>query len=175
MPRRMILIIAAAVITAQSLPGSARQGTQLDPNLRQATAEVHLLVKQSLESVLAENKLPDGNLLGSSTRIAIREELRRAKLRLGREALPQREGYEFYLISEAQTQTEADRTSRAVHYITVDQPSITGETATLSVGVDVTFPRVPRVTKLCCCTGHGQFQRIDGRWTFLKWSGMTCS
>jgi len=175
MHTRMVLIIGASVIAGQALSGSTRQGTQLDPNIARATSEVHMLVKQSLEDLLLGKRVPDGNLLGNSSRIAIREELPRAKLRLGREALPQRDGYEFYLITEIQAQTEADRTRQAVHYITVDQPSITADSAVLWVGVDVTFPSEPKVVKLCCCTGHGQFKRTEGRWTFVKWSDITCS
>ena len=36
-------------------------------------------------------------------------------------------------------------------------------------------PSEPKVIILCCCTGHGQFQRSDGRWKFVKWAGTVCS
>jgi hypothetical protein len=114
-------------------------------------------------------------LLGKATRIAIREEMPDARLRLSRGALPQRAGYEFVLISEAAAQAEADRVRRAVYFITVDRPSITEDTATISIGVDVVSPREPKSIKMCCCNGVGQFQRAGGRWTFVKWVQMICS
>jgi hypothetical protein len=42
------------------------------------------------------------------------------------------------------------------------------------MGVDVLFPREAKVVKTCCCTGRGQFHRVEGRWSFEKWSGMIC-
>ena len=98
-----------------------------------------------------------------------------AGLKLGRGALPQREGYEFYLISEGAAQSEADRARQPVTFITVDGPSISEDTAMVSLGVDVVFPREPKQTKLCCCTGRGEFRRAEGRWTFVKWADIICS
>jgi hypothetical protein len=114
-------------------------------------------------------------LLGKATRIAIREEMPEAGLKLSRGALPQRPGYEFSLISEVGAQAEADRVRRAVYFIIVDRPSIVEDTATLSLGVDVESPREPKTIKMCCCTGQGQFRRAGGRWTFVKWAQTICS
>ncbi len=57
-----------------------------------------------------------------------------ASLRLGSGALPQREGFEFYLVSKAGAQAEANRTGQAVPFIAVDQPLITDDTATILGG-----------------------------------------
>ena len=140
-----------------------------------ATPDVEVLVKQAVEDRFAAKDLPDGNLLGNATRIAIREEMPDAGLKLSRGALPQRDGYEFFLISEVAAQAEADRVGRAVYFITVDRPSIIEDTATISLGVDVVSPREPKTIKMCCCTGQGQFRRAGGRWTFVKWAQMICS
>lgn len=96
-------------------------------------------------------------------------------MRLGVGAPPQREGYEFFLISIGTAQAEADKSRQEVRFITVDRPSITGDAATVSVGVDLVLPREPRVIKLCCCTGYGEFRRTNGRWTFVRWAETICS
>ncbi len=140
-----------------------------------ATGDIQLLAKHAVEDRLAAKNLPDGHLLGVSTRIAIRAEMPRAMATLGRDALPQRAGIEFYLISQAAAQTEADRIREAVPFIVVDQPSIAGDTATIALGVDVVFPTEPRVDKLCCCTGQAQFERKEGRWRFVKWTEVICA
>jgi hypothetical protein len=140
-----------------------------------ATAAIELLVKQAVEDRFTAGDLPDRSLLGTSTRIAIREEMPAAGVKLGGGALPQLEGYEFYLISGASAQSEAERTQRAITFITVDGPSITDDTATVSLGVDVTAPLRPNEVKLCCCSGEAQFRRAEGRWTFVNWVGTTCS
>jgi len=99
----------------------------------------------------------------------------RAQLKLSAGALPHREGYEFYLISEKAAQAEADRTGQLVFFITADQPSITDGVATLWLGTDVTIPTDSRKAKTCCCRRLGQFRRSDGRWTFVKWLDWICS
>jgi hypothetical protein len=159
-----LLLIAAAV-----------GGVEAQLPQRMATPDIELLVKQSVEDRFGAKDIPDGNLLGKATRIAIREEMPEAGLKLGRGALPQRDGYAFSLISDAAAQAEADRVGRPVFFVAVDRPSIIDDTATISLGVDVVSPREPKSIKMCCCTGQGQFRRTDGRWTFVKWVQMICS
>ena len=137
-------------------------------------AEVELLIKQALEDRLAENDIPDGILLGR-TRIAILQVMPRTGQTLTARALPHRDGPEFYLLSSRDAQAEADRTGRNVPYIFVDTPIIKGDTASLSIGVDFVMPRNKKAIKACCCTGFGQFMRVTGKWTLLKWASISCS
>jgi hypothetical protein len=175
MLRRLLLIAAAVALVGQSAWGGDRHRVQAQSPEAMATSDVEVLVKQAVEDRIGARDIPDGNLLGKATRIAIREEMPEAGLKLGRAALPQLAGYEFFLISEAAAQAQADRVRRAVYFITVDRPSIIADTATVSLGVDVAFPREPKTIKMCCCTGQGQFLRVGGRWTFVKWGQTICS
>ncbi|HEX5214588.1 MAG TPA: hypothetical protein VFV98_03955 [Vicinamibacterales bacterium] len=138
------------------------------------SADIESLIKQALEDRLAANDIPDGILVGRTKRIPILETMPRTGTRLTSRALPQREGAEFYLLSSKDAQAEADRTARDVPYIFVDQPSIDGEIGSLAIGVDFVMPRDKKVAKSCCCTGVGQFKRVAGTWTFLKWVRMIC-
>ena len=173
--RGLLLIAAAVAFGGQSASGGDRHGVQAQPPELMATPEIEVLVKQAVEDRFGARDLPDRDLLGKATRIAIREEMPEAGLKLSRGALPQRAGYEFFLISEVGAQAEADRIRRAVYFITVDRPSIIEDTATVSLGVDVASPREPKTIKMCCCTGEGQFRRVGGRWTFVKWARTICS
>jgi hypothetical protein len=175
MLRRLLLIAAAVALVGQSVWGGNGHGVQAHSPDRMATPEIEVLVKQAVEDRFGARDLPDGNLLGRATRIAIRWEMPEAGLKLSRGALPQRSGYEFFLISEVGAQAEADRVRRAVYFITVDRPSIVEDTATVSLGVDVASPREPKTIKMCCCNGQGQFRRVGGRWRFVKWAQTICS
>jgi hypothetical protein len=175
MLRRPLLIAAAVAVIGQFAWRDGRGGLEGQSTERMAAPDIELLVKQSVEDRFGARDLPDGNLLGRTTRIAIRAEMPEEGLKLGRGALPQRNGYAFSLISGAAAQAEADRAGRPVYFITVDRPSITDDTATISLGVDVVSPREPKSIKMCCCNGIGQFQRAGGRWTFVKWVQMICS
>jgi hypothetical protein len=175
MLRRLLLIAAAVALVGQSAWGGDRQRVQAQSPEAMATSDIEVLVKQAVEDRFGARDLPDGNLLGRARRIAIREEMPEAGQKLSRGALPQRAGYEFFLISEVAAQAEADRVRRAVYFITVDRPSIIADTATVSLGVDVASPREPKTIKMCCCTGQGQFRWVGGRWTFVKWAQTICS
>jgi len=139
-----------------------------------ASADIESLIKQALEDRLAENDIPDGILLGR-TRVAILQVMPKTGQTLTDRALPQREGTEFYLLSSKDAQAEADRTGRNVSYIFVDQPTIDGDNGSLAIGVDFVMPRDKKVVKACCCTGFGQFKRVAGKWTLLKWARMICA
>jgi hypothetical protein len=175
MQKRLHLSVVTAVVMWSAAPGGPWQGATAQSARRSAPADIEVLVKQALEDRLTAQGLPDGNLLGASTRIAIREEMPRAAMRLGPGALPQRAGYEFYLISRAAAQAESDRSRQRLHFITVDSPQFAGDVATISLGVDLVAPFEPSVVSLCCCTSQGQFQRTNGQWKFVKWAGMVCS
>jgi hypothetical protein len=174
--RRQSLLLVAAVIVAGSVASQNRgHRVMAQEPVRAAAADVELFVKQALEDRFAAKDLPGYNLLRNATRIAIREEIPKPGLRLGNRALPQREGYEFHLAAEAAVQAEANRTGQAVPFIGVDQPLISGDAATLSLGVDLAVPPRPNSVKLCCCVGEGRFRQLDGRWTFVEWSSMACA
>ena len=140
-----------------------------------STAERSDFVRQAIEDRFKAANIPDFDLLQGSRRIAIREEMPQAKGSVARAALPRIDGYEFYLIATDAAQAEADRTGRNVYFITVDRPSIAGESATVSLGVDLVFPKDPKVVKLCCCSGDGEFRRVQGRWIFVRWTDRICS
>ena len=159
-------LIVACVLTAAA-------GAQPTPT-PEAPQQIQILVKQALEDRLAANNIPDLNLARSQARIAIRQDMPRSDMSLTSEALPHVEGYEFYLSSAANLQADADRTARDIFFITVDQPSIENDTATISIGTDIVFPQAPTRFKLCCCVGTGQFHK-DGVWTFVKWARLICS
>lgn len=169
------LVLAVILLSRAPSTDAYWQSQAEQPPGRMASAEINALVKQALEDLLARQGLPDGNLLSGATRIAIREEMPRAAMRLGTEAVPERAGNQFYLLSRAAAQAEADRSKVNVHFITVDSPEITPDGAMIWIGVGLVAPSEPKVIILCCCTGHGQFQRSDGRWKFVKWAGMVCS
>jgi hypothetical protein len=175
MSRRLAMVVSPAVLIGCLFVCGGRPLVRAQMPAAPTRAEIETFVKQAIEDRFAAKNIPDFNLLDKGTRVAILEEMPAARMRLGKGALPERAGYEFYFIALAATQQQADTMQRPVPFIAVDGPSIAGDTATLSMGVDVTFPTDPKIVKLCCCTGRGEFKRVDGRWTFVKWGQMICS
>ena len=143
--------------------------------MQPATGDIQVFVKRALESRLDAGDLPDGGLLRAAKRVAIREELPAVKLKLTREALPERAGYEFYLMSEASAQRKADESRQPVPFIAVDEPLVTDMTGTVALGVDITLPRDSGLEKMCCCRARAHFERHENKWTFVKWSSLICS
>ena len=175
--RKLLLLYtsAAVLLGAPALGRDAQDTAAPSPANRTAGIEIQAFVRQALEDRLEAGNLPDGNLLRNSTRVALREEMPAAGMKLGSEALPRRKEYEFYLISTAAAQSEADKIGKPVYFIIVDQASVGEDTATALLGVDLVLPRDSTMTKLCCCRGVAQFRRIAGRWTFVTWANRVCS
>ena len=103
------------------------------------------------------------------------QELPATGLRLSQSALPSRDGYDFHLISVRDAQSEAERTRMTIYFITVDRPAITGDTATIWLGVDFVLPPDPNLVKSCCCVGEAHFRRVEHRWKFFKWGRGACA
>jgi hypothetical protein len=169
------LVLSSVVAAALQAQGNA--GRQASPagTLKPASAEIEAFVRQALEDRLAAGDLPDIGLLGRSTRLAIQRELPRSGLTIGPSALPERAGYEFELITATEAQSEASRTKRTIPFITVDEPIIMGDTATIWLGADLASPDDPTLVKMCCCEGKALFKRTGDRWTFVKWDTLQCS
>lgn len=139
-----------------------------------APAQIQTLVKQALENRLSANDIPDLNLLRSAARIAVRQDMRQARMTLTSDALPHLAGYTSYLVSSTDLQAEADRTEQDVFFVTVDRPSIDQDSATVWLGTGLVLPRTSHSLKLCCCVSQGQFHR-DGAWRFVEWLQRICS
>lgn len=133
------------------------------------------LVRHALEHRIRVGDLQDAEALRNSTRIAILDELPRAKLRLTTDAVPKLEGVEVYLTSAAEIQRIADSTNGPVNFIVVDLPTINGVNANLRIGTDLVLPANSPLEKLCCCSAVGHFRRDQGRWVFVNWREMRCS
>ena len=141
---------------------------------RPAGAEIDALVRQVLEERLVAGDIPDIRLLGGAKHLAIRSDLSLSRLTLGEGALPRREGYEFRLLSEAEAIAEAERVRALVYFIAVDRFEWSGDTATMSLGVDFVAPADPVIVKMCCCERRAQYRRIQNRWVFVQWRPGSC-
>jgi len=165
----MLLVAAVVSITADSRQTHAQGAVVVAPD------SVQEFVKAALADRLRANDIPDLKVLDSSRPIGIRDVMPEAGERLESAAVPAVGSYRFFLLSPADAQAAADRDSTPVAFLTVDRPIISGDSATIVIGVDLTLPRTSHQVKLCCCTGSAEFQRTDRGWTFVKWSGMVCS
>jgi hypothetical protein len=167
--------VRAILVTVALLAAGLQQPTPMPTDLSVADEAIQRLVRAALEDRLAAKSLPDIGLLRDQKRIAIREEMPAARLRLDQRALPHVHGLDFFLIAKATAQAQADRTKDTVTYVIIDRPVINGDEASLLLGVDIAIPPDPKGAKLCCCDADAQFHREKGRWTFVKWGMRRCS
>jgi hypothetical protein len=164
--------IAISLLNLNVLPVVEVRDTD---NITNASLEVELLVKQSLEDRLLAGDLPDLHLLGNNKRLCIQEIIRSEGIRITENALPQLPGYEFSLTTKDSAQEKANQVGKMIFDIIINRPHITGEWATIWLGVGATLPADSNMVLLCCCKAHGLFQFIDGRWTFVRWMERICS
>lgn len=140
---------------------------------RAAASELELFAKHAVEDRLAAGDLPDLGMLEGSRRIIVRREMPWAGLKLGPAARPAVVGFELDLVPQVVIQKRANKMGLAVYYIGVDYPEITGDTAMISLGIDVAVPRGSG-PYLCCCTGKARFSRSELGWTFVEWTSEWC-
>jgi hypothetical protein len=165
--------VRAILVTIALLAAGFRQTTPAE--LPVADESIQRFVRAALEDRLAAKNLPDLGLLRDQPKIAIREEMPAARLRLDQRALPHVHGFDFFLISEAAAQAQADRTRNRIPFLTVERPVINGDEASVWLGVDMVIPPNPKAVKMCCCDGEARFQRVKGHWTFVKWGLERCA
>jgi len=169
--------VRAILVTIALLAIGFRQTPQAPAPAPLPVAEeaIQQFVRAALEDRLAAKNLPDIGLLREQTRIAIREEMPAARLRLDQRALPHVHGLDFFLIGQFAAQAQADRTKDHVPFLTIERPVINGDEASIVLGVDIAIPTNPKAVKMCCCDAEAHFQRVKGRWTFVKWGLERCS
>jgi hypothetical protein len=167
--RAILVTIALLAIGFQQTPQAPAPAA-----LPIADEAIQQFVRAALEDRLAAKNLPDTPLLRDQTRIGVREDMPAARLRLDQRALPHVHGLDFFLISESAAQAQADRTRNHVAFLIVERPVINGDEATIVLGVDIAIPTDPKAVKMCCCDAEAHFQRVKGRWTFVKWGLQRC-
>lgn len=141
-----------------------------------APPDVLAFVREALQERLNANAVPDFRLPAATTRVAIREEMSAAKMKLNESALPHVDGVEFYLLSTTAAQAQADQTRSDLFFLIVDSPQVRSATGTLLLGTDVVLwhdPAQQRV-KLCCCDEQAAFTKTENRWVFAGRLGATC-
>jgi hypothetical protein len=171
--RAFVTLVGVAAAVASIAAAPARQsGSQWAPAT--APEPIQAFVKAALADRFRAKDIPDLQMLDASQPIGIRTVMPQARLTLT-DAVPAVDGYRFFLLSPADAQAAADKDAKPIAFVTVDQPAITGDSATISIGVDMALPAGSRLVKLCCCTGSAEFRRGPAGWTFVKWSTMVCS
>ena len=168
--RAILVTIALLAIGFQQTPQAPAPAP-----LPVADEALQQFVRAALEDRLAAKNLPDYGLLREQTRMGLRENMPAARVRLDQRAVPHVHGLDFFLISESTAQIQADRTKNTIIYLTVERPVIDGDDGTLVIGVDIAIPTNPKAVKMCCCDAEAHFQRVKGRWTFVRWGLERCS
>lgn len=167
---RTLLMVGLTTLAACALnPGPETARAKGRP----AASELELFARRAVEDRLAAGDLPDMELLEDSRRISVRREMPLAGLELGPATRPEVVGLKLDLVSQAALQERADRLGLAVFFIGVDRPVISGDTATIALGVDIAVP-TRSGPYLCCCTGEARFRRAEPGWTFEEWESVWC-
>jgi hypothetical protein len=162
-------LIASALLALVHGHTLALQGTESSSQAQAAAGDVHALIRQVLADRIGAKDIPDYGLLSGAKRIPVRSDGVGFPLPLGKAALPVLEGYELRLISTAEAQAEAERTQANVHFIAIEHLKISGDIASLWIGVDFAMAPNPNAVKMCCCAQSLEYRRAKDRWIFVRW------
>ena len=174
MRTRAFLLLAVVTIAAHGAPRVLVAGAQQVSPAPAASPEIDAFVRQAFEELLDSGDIPDFALVSRLARIPVRQDVS-PELSLGPDALPKRPPREFFLITEAALQSEANRTGETYRFLFISSPTIDGETASLHIGSGILLPRESRQIRLCCCSATAEFRRAVERWTFVRWTMRICS
>jgi hypothetical protein len=168
------MVIPLVYVLALVLAGQGAVPAQPTPV---APPDVLAFVRDALQQRLDANAVPDFDLTRrTAARVAIREDMPAAQTKLNQSALPHVDGVEFYLLSTAAAQAQADATRSDVTLLIVDSPQIRGASGRLLIGMDIVLwhdPAHPRL-KMCCCDAEDEFAQTENRWVFTRRFGMMC-
>lgn len=172
-PLVRLLVVGGIASLAVAAGQAQTTGLALLP---MAPADIQTLVRQAIEDRVAARDIPDLDLRRhDSPTLILRQEMTRAKMRLGPDAVPQVNGYTFVVRTTAERQADADRTGRGSDmFIIVDSAGIAGSSAFVDLGTDLVVPTSPKVDRQCCCIGNGRFNGVGTRWVFERWVSMVC-
>ena len=81
----------------------------------------------------------------------------------------------FVLKPIAELDAEATRTKTNIGFIHVYSVSVTGTTAVITIGGDVSVPKDPNIIKMCCCESVDTYDFAAGAWVFTARKQSICS
>lgn len=143
-----------------------------------APKEIDVLVAEVLRQSLVESKsMPDRQLLPATGPIMVRSEVLTPGhgVLLGPAALPESKTVAFQLRSQLELQTLADRRGGPVYFVAVTNVTMSGDTATVWMGVELTTPTTEGSgVKLCCCRQATTYRRFEGAWHLVVRSPAVC-
>jgi hypothetical protein len=144
--------------------------------LKDAPPEIQAFVRDVLHERLLSGDIPDLAITGGkqARRFAVRADMPQAGLKLTVAALPRIPDVVVELISLVDASATAERTRTRMSFITIDEPVVETERATVWLGADYVAAPAPGVIKMCCCASEGHFTKRDGRWVFVKWGSFRC-
>ena len=122
--RSAVLVAAATLLQAQSRT-----------EYRTVSSDTEHFIRAAIADRFKAGDIPDLNLLPDRTRVLVRKELVDAKLTLTADALPNLPATTFEMISLQEAETLARRTGRDIVNLTVDNPHIDGDAATISLTI----------------------------------------
>lgn len=136
-------------------------------------------VEQLLGEVLArfvqdEESVPDGSMLTRRDVIYIAAEVGdHARVTAG--ALPGASSRPLVVKTRDELQAIADRTGTRFPYLQITSAEITGDCATVGVGVYIMQPARKQEMLLCCCSTTDVYVKRGGKWQFKVVAQQICA
>jgi hypothetical protein len=126
------------------------------------------------ETFSPEGKFPDFGLVSEKTPVLLRSEVRAPACALSDSGLFGGIRGGFLLRSSEQLQADADALKASRAFVVVQSVNISGNEATVRLGVDLLPPRSGTSIKLCCCESEAVMSRVGDRWQFSRWGAGIC-
>jgi hypothetical protein len=140
-----------------------------------SVAETDALVGAVLERYLTDrDALPDGGMLPSTGPVFVVSDADGA-LRTTHSAIPKAGAGKLVFRTSRDLQADADRLGTEVFYVGFYRATISGDCATIGVGVYFAAPKNSKKIYLCCCSSTDVYERQHGRWVFKKRTEKICA
>lgn len=140
-----------------------------------SVAETDALIGAVLERYLTDrDALPDGGMLPSTGPVFVVSDADGA-LRMTASAIPKAGAGKLVLRTRRDLQADADRLGTEVFFVGFYRATISGDCATIDVGVYFAAPKNSKKIYLCCCSSTDVYERQHGRWVFKKRTEEICA
>ncbi len=151
----LLVLIACSSPPARPLANASHAAPVVD--------DTATLANVVLARYVADPKaLSDAGMLPAAGPIYVCAEIGDTPHRIPPAALPA--GTRLALVSLADLQRQADRTNQPVAFIRFFELDVHGDSAGVSVGVDLLLPSQSKAIKMCCCSSSARWEKRGGQW-----------
>jgi hypothetical protein len=165
--RRSLARTALALLGGLLLIEAAHAADGGAPSVAVSPDEAAVLSAVFKRAVADPKTVPDGQVQREGAQVWVREELEeRGTRKIPEEVVASLNGWSLRPLDALQH--DADATDANVFFLVVDSLTVSGNSATIDWGTDITIPAKLHAAKMCCAIATDEYRKVNGVWVFRK-------